>query len=278
MRKNFKNNKKPHHNKKQDKRQGGHPKGSQRPVQGSSLKVNMWGWHACLEAWKNPNRNIESLYLTENAAERFADEVKGLSIDAKRPDPQIVDGKSIEASIKGDPVHQGIAIKANGLAEINEKDLLISLQKEEKSLVLMLDQVTDPHNVGAIIRSAAAFGAKGLVVQNKYSPQFDGVLAKIACGGVEHVPLVSAVNLSRAIESFQEEGFCVVGLSEHATASIEDVAKNDKILLVLGAEGPGMRRLVSEKCDFNIALPTQLPIASLNVSNAAAIALYAFRK
>lgn len=244
---------------------------------GSSVKVSLWGWHACYEAWHNPKRHIKELYLSKAAAERFEPEIhKARKAGLKRPEPKIIDPKILDQSIKGDPVHQGIALYGELLPEIDIQDLIIKTA-EGKSLIVMLDQVTDPHNIGAIIRSASAFGAQAMVMQKKHAPQMDGVLAKIACGGLEHLPIAQVVNLSRAIEQFQEAGFFVVGLDERGDQNFEAVKQHDKIVLVLGAEGPGMRRLVAEHCDYLVALPTVPPILSLNVSNAAAVALYALK-
>ena len=195
-------------------------------------------------------------------------------------------------------VHQGIVLECDPLEEMDIRDLVIRTNNESKQLYLMLDQVTDPHNVGAILRSASAFGAAGMIMQRKHSPNFDGVLAKTACGALEHMPVALETNLSRAIEVLKEEGFFIYGLSEHAEKMIGEVIPKSKAapekkpgpldtpmaqkpevgfkcVLVLGAEGSGMRRLVSEHCDELVKLPTQLPIESLNVSNAAAVALYA---
>ena len=142
----------------------------------------------------------------------------------------------------------------------------------------MLDQVTDPHNVGAIMRSACAFGADGLIMQKKHAPSFAGVLAKTACGAVEHINVAFETNLTRSLETLQNNGFFVLGLDEHGEITIGDADIPNKCVLVLGAEGTGIRRLIREQCDTLVRLPTTGPILSLNVSNAAAIALYAIHK
>ena len=247
------------------------------PMSHPNLRVNLWGWHACYEAWHNEKRHIQALYLSKAAAERFEPEIhKARKAGLKRPEPKIIDPKVLDGSIKGDPVHQGIAMMADNLPERDVQDLIIAC--ENGGLVVMLDQVTDPHNVGAIIRSASAFGAKGMVMQKKHAPTLEGVLAKIACGGTEHLAVAQATNLSRAIEQFQEAGFVVVGLDERGDQDFEKAKAHEKVVLVLGAEGPGMRRLVAEHCDLLVALPTVPPILSLNVSNAAAVALYALKR
>ena len=172
-------------------------------------------------------------------------------------------------------VHQGIALDCTPLPEYDAQDLIIAHQGKESSTLLILDQVTDPHNVGAIIRSAAAFGCAGIIQQRKHAPELAGVLAKTACGGLEHTKIAHETNLSRAIETLQSAGYFVYGLDERGEQTIGQIKPGGKQVIVLGAEGAGLRRLVAEKCDALIKLPTQPPIASLNVSNAAAIALYA---
>jgi 23S rRNA (guanosine2251-2'-O)-methyltransferase len=141
---------------------------------------------------------------------------------------------------------------------------------------LMLDQVTDPHNVGAIISSACAFGAAGVVMQKKHAPALNGVLAKTACGAVEHVPVAFVTNLSRALEEFKEGGYFSYGLDERGEMDIGELGKKPgKCVLIMGAEGPGIRHLVKEHCDSLVRLPMHGPMPSINVSNAAAVALYA---
>lgn len=245
------------------------------------LECNLWGWHAVTESWLNPQRTIHAAYVAEKSVERFQPlfeqaKAKGL----KRPEPQIVPAAALDQSIKGDPVHQGVALNAAPLPERDIQDIVISLDQAGKSeaLFVMLDQVTDPHNVGAILRSAAAFGADALIVQKKHSPAMEGILAKTACGGLEHVPIIEVTNLSRAIEECQKSGFFATGLDESGEQNFDATKAHARKLLVLGAEGPGLRPLVAKHCDHLVALPTKPPIASLNVSNAAAIALYALKE
>jgi 23S rRNA (guanosine2251-2'-O)-methyltransferase len=145
----------------------------------------------------------------------------------------------------------------------------------EKAVLLVLDQVTDPHNVGAIMRSAAAFGAIGIVTQDRHSPIEGGVLAKAASGALERVPWARVVNLSRALEEIAEAGFWRIGLAGDAKSDLKETLGPQRVALVLGAEGPGMRQNVRDHCDAIARLPISTAVESLNVSNAAAIALYA---
>jgi 23S rRNA (guanosine2251-2'-O)-methyltransferase len=167
-------------------------------------------------------------------------------------------------------VHQGIALDAAPLPETHLNDLLA----KQPRLLVVLDQVTDPHNVGAILRSAAAFGAEGVILTERHAPGMTGTLAKTASGALEHVPLVPVVNLARALEQLREAGFWCIGLAEEGEKSLGAHDLSGATALVLGAEGDGLRRLTRERCDALAKLPTQGAIGSLNVSNAAAIALY----
>lgn len=171
-------------------------------------------------------------------------------------------------------VHQGVALDAAPLPETSLEALLATAPK----LLLLLDQVTDPHNVGAILRSAAAFGADAVLLTDRHAPGQGGVLAKTASGALEHVPLITVVNLARTMATLRDAGFWCIGLAEEGA---QDIAAHDlsgKTALVLGAEGEGLRRLTRERCDALARLPTQGAIGSLNVSNAAAVALYEVKR
>ena len=245
------------------------------------FRANFFGWHACTEVWLNPKRQINSVFLTESNKATFEELYhKAKKAGLKRPEPQIIEKDVFEQSFPKGTTHQGIAIQAGPLPEYSVQDLIGLCHGDTKhdvatKTILVLDQVTDPHNVGAILRSACALGAVGVVMQSKHAPELNGTLAKIACGATEHIPVAFETNLSRALETLQEAHFHVVGLDEHSDQHFRDLPPMERAVLILGAEGSGMRRLIKEKCDFNVTLPTFLPIASLNVSNAAAISLYA---
>lgn len=235
-------------------------------------KQIIFGTHAVRAAWDNPAREIHAFFATPEALRGFGD----LKTGAPRPAPQILTAKDLDKKTRG-AVHQGLVIEAAPLPETDIQDFIISAEQRSRTLLVMLDQVTDPHNVGAIMRSACAFGASGLILQKKHAPEAEGTLAKTASGAAEFVPIAYETNLSRAIESLQDAGFFVYGLDERGARHLGELGTPpEKAVIVLGAEGPGIRHLVKEHCDELLRLPTSGPISSLNVSNAAAISLYAF--
>src|SRR5258708_24213482 len=177
--------------------------------------------------------------------------------------------------VPNDAPHQGVVIEVEPLGELWLDDLLVSAP--ERAVLLVLDQVTDPHNVGAILRSAAAFGAIGLVTQDRHSPPESGVVAKAASGALERVAWARVVNLARALEDIASAGFWRIGLTGDADTDLKDALGPARVALVLGAEGPGLRHNTREHCDALARLPISYSVESLNVSNAAAVALYAAR-
>jgi 23S rRNA (guanosine2251-2'-O)-methyltransferase len=234
----------------------------------------LYGAHAVSAAWLNPERQCRHLYGTLPALTALAPVIdKAQALRLKRPTPVVAERDAIERMLPQGAVHQGLALDSEPLPEVALEDVLIAAGNGPIALVL-LDQVTDPHNVGAILRSAAALGAKGVIVQSRHAPEISGVLAKSASGAVEVVPLLRETNLSRAIERLRDEGFYVAGLAEAGAVSLADAEFGDRVALALGAEGEGLRRLVAEHCTELVSLPTEPPIGSLNVSNAAAIGLY----
>lgn len=229
----------------------------------SNTSLFLYGTHPCVAALKNPKRIVEKVFVTHMST------IADLPIGKTKV--ECVDKKILEAKLPAGAVHQGIALQVQPLP-VYSLDELEDLQ--ENACVVVLDQVTDPHNVGAIIRSAAVFGACCVVVPERYAPKETGVLAKSASGALELVPLCHVKNLSQAIKTLQSFGFWTVGFAETGTKTLNDIDLKGKIALVLGAEGDGMRRLTKEMCDFFVRLPTSENFSTLNVSNAAAIALY----
>ena len=223
----------------------------------------IYGWHTVTAALRNPARHLRKLLATENAARRLADE--GIE---PRIAPQIVRPSAIAERLTPDAVHQGLYLEADPLPSPAVEDVAA------KGTVLVLDEITDPHNVGAIFRSAAAFAATAIVTTQRHSPEATGALAKAASGALENVPLVSVQNLARGLAALKASGFLVVGLDGSGEADLAALSLRAPLALVLGAEGKGLRQLTRETCDHvaRIALPGA--IKSLNVSNAAAVALY----
>jgi 23S rRNA (guanosine2251-2'-O)-methyltransferase len=188
---------------------------------------------------------------------------------------EALDRAGFERLLPQGAVHQGWALEVEPLENADLEDLLRAVEvRQGRATVLVLDQVTDPHNVGAILRSAAAFGASGVIVAEHGAPPSTGVLAKAASGALDFLPMVRAVNLARALERLKEAGFWCCGLDESAPAALASLDLGQRVVLVLGSEGGGLRRLLRERCDYLARLPTRPELPSLNVSNAAAVALY----
>ena len=234
----------------------------------------LYGLHPVAAAWTNPARRCLHLYATPaGLAARGPALERAAAAGLKRPQPQPIDRIVLDRMLPADAVHQGLALAAEPLPETNLDDVLIAAGAGPLTLV-MLDQVTDPHNIGAILRSAAAFGAKGVIVHRRHAPDLTGVMAKAASGAAEIVPILRETNLARALDALKDAGLFVIGLDERGPATIAEIEIGTRAVLTLGAEGPGLRRLVAEGCTALARLPTEPPIASLNVSNAAAVGLY----
>lgn len=240
------------------------------------IRMTLFGTHAVEAAILNPTRAMQAIYCTD-ATEDWVYKIveKARKAGLKRPNPILLEKQTFEKNLPKGTVHQGIAIDAANLSDVFLMDIINIAKTKEKSVIVLLDQVTDPHNLGAVMRSACAFGADAIIVQSKYAPELNGIVAKTACGAVEHLAVVYETNLARTISALQEEGFFALALDERGEKTIGEAPKYDKTLLVLGAEGPGLRPLIRDKCDVLVQLPTFGALSSLNVSNAAAVALYA---
>ena len=236
---------------------------SSRVSRGDDSGVFIYGLHAARAAIANAERNVRGVLATANAAERLSD-----VLAARRLTPQIVRPDDLAARLGAGAVHQGVVVEAERLPP---KDIA---SLEALHLVVVLDQVTDPQNVGAILRSAAAFGANGLVMTARHSPPLEGALVKAASGGLEYVPVVLIPNLARGLEELGERGVMRIGLDSGGDGIFEDLPACDRLALVLGAEDKGLRRLTRAHCDAVCALAAPGAIQSLNVSNAAAIAMH----
>ena len=232
---------------------------------GSANRPRLWGKHAVAAALDNPKRKLLRAWATREAA-GFMQFPKDLPVT-------LAEVTDLARLVPHDAPHQGVVIEVEAIEDAWLDELLSPT--DERAVLLVLDQVTDPHNVGAILRSAAAFGAAGIVTQDRHSPPESGVVAKAASGALERVPWVRVVNLARALEEIGEAGFWRIGLAGDAGTDLKDALGSPRIALVLGAEGPGLRPNTREHCDALARLPISDAIESLNVSNAAAVALYA---
>lgn len=240
------------------------------------IQANIWGQHAVKAAWTNPSRTINALYTTPEELKLFAPVIEeARSAGIHRPEPTLVGREDLDKHLPREAVHQGLAIYAAEPEEVFIQDIITKAKSKDRSVVLILDQVTDPHNVGAIIRSACALGADGIIMQRRHAPELGGVVAKAASGAIEHVMVAYETNLSRSIEALQAEGYVVAGLDERGEQTVDSLKGHERLALVLGSEGPGLRHLVKEHCDLLVKIRMDGPIPSLNVSNAAAVALYA---
>ena len=225
--------------------------------------VILYGWHTVKAALENPARRIRRLFATENAARRLSEDglASGVETELVRPD-------AIAHRLGPDAVHNGLLAEADPLPSPELDEL------EPAGIVLVLDQITDPHNVGAILRTAAGFAVAAVVTTARHSPEATGVLAKSASGALEYVPIVTVQNLARALETLRERGYLLVGLDSTGDIDLSDAPLHAPLALVLGAEGKGLRQLTRATCDRVARLDLPGRIKSLNVSNAAALALY----
>jgi 23S rRNA (guanosine2251-2'-O)-methyltransferase len=227
-------------------------------------------------ALANPARRCRRVIALAEAVTELQPLLAEARADLPAQAPELLDRRALEQLLPEGAVHQGVAAAVDPLPRRELADAIADLAPHAAPhIVVLLDRVTDPHNIGAILRSAAAFGARAVVVPEHGTPMVTGVIAKAASGALETVPLVRAGNLVRALERLKEAGFWCVGLDADAPQSLAALDLPERIALVLGAEGGGLRRLTRETCDFLAHLPTRGAFSSLNVSNAAAVALYA---
>ncbi len=237
----------------------------------------LWGRHAVEAALANPERTVIRLLITPEAQASFdAHEGELPKVElAGTVLPEVVDRAVIDALLGATTVHQGLALLVKPLPDVGVEDLIRLAEGRPTAVIVVLDQVTDPHNVGAVLRTAAAFGAVGLLVQDRHTPDESGALAKAASGALERVTVARVSNLVRALDTLRESGFWVAGLAADGAGTLASAKLSGKVVLALGSEGQGLRRLTREHCDLVVRLPMAPDgMESLNVSVAAAIALY----
>jgi len=231
----------------------------------------LYGIHAVRAALENPRRKVHRLVATERAVEELGKKALG------RVRHEVATPDAISKMLPPGSVHQGVALNCEKLPDRALDDVL-GPAKGRRRIVLVLDQITDPHNAGAILRSASAFGVDAVVVQDRHAPPESGVLAKAASGALDTVPIATVVNIARTLEQLGELEFWRVALAGDGDQSLPEAVSTGDVALVLGSEGSGVRRLVRERCDTSASIPIESSMESLNVSNAAAVALYELRR
>ncbi|MBV9540467.1 MAG: 23S rRNA (guanosine(2251)-2'-O)-methyltransferase RlmB [Alphaproteobacteria bacterium] len=238
-----------------------------KPQQKPESGLWLYGHHAVRAALANPKRFVKRAVLTERAAEEIGAKLLG------RVRHETTDMNGVSKILPEGAVHQGVALLVEPLPR-RSLEAVLDETTGKRRVVLVMDQITDPHNAGAILRTAAAFGVTAVVVQDRHSPPESGVLAKAASGALDIVPLIYEVNIARALEDLGKREFWRIALAGDAESSLSDAMHKSDLALVVGSEGEGVRRLVRERCDVSAYIPINSAMESLNVSNAAAIALY----
>ena len=238
----------------------------------NSAKPNIWvyGTHTVLALLANPERSYYRLVTCDQSIAKYIND--SISLISKVTVEKVT-REFINKLLPEGAAHQGIAVLTAPLSDVNLEEICEQAKNENINLVI-LDQITDPHNIGAIVRSSAAFNAKAIIVQDRHTPPITGVIAKSASGGLEHCPIIRVKNLVRAMETLKKNGIWCIGLDSEANKNIKDLSMDNPKALVFGSEGKGLRRLTRLACDVTVKISSSGPLSSLNVSNAAAIALY----
>src|SRR5665213_85429 len=231
----------------------------------------LYGLHAARAALANPDRKPKRAVLTTRAAEEIGPKL------LSKVRHEIADGDTVSKLLPAGSVHQGVALQCDPLPKRDLEDVL-DMPSEKRRIIVILDQISDPQNAGAILRTAAAFGVTAVIVQDRHAPPESGALAKAASGALDTIPYIQVVNISRALEQLGEREFWRVALAADGDGPLKDMMPAGDVALVMGSEGSGIRRLVRENCDVAAYVPIDSAMESLNVSNAAAIALYEIRR
>ena len=257
------------------------PASSQRPVkppaEGRTTRDTghwLWGRHAVLAALGNRKRRLRRLLLSEEAERRDGEEIARLLAGRERaPQPESARREEIEdVLVSPSAVHQGYALETQPLSQPGIEE--VADAGAGRRLLVCLDQASDPANIGAVLRSAAAFGAAAVVTTRRHAPGETGAMAKSASGAMECMPYIQVPNLAQALESLKRQDYWCIGLASEAGQSLAEASLPERIALVMGAEGQGLRRLTRERCDLLLSLPTPGPLKELNLSVATAVALY----
>ena len=227
-----------------------------------------------MAALANPERKLHRLLATPDVAKASVESLDEIRAIRPLPSLEVVERVEIDRLLPAGAVHQGLIALVDPLEPLTIEDVVRDGGQRPAAIVVVLDQVTDPHNVGACLRSAAAFGALAVVVPDRHAPEETAALAKAASGALERLPLVRVTNVVRALEDLKQAGFWIAGLAADGPRTLAEAALTGRVVLVLGAEGEGLRRLTREHCDHLVRLPMSGAVESLNVSNAAAVALY----
>ena len=240
----------------------------------------LWGRHAVIAALHNPQRVLTRVFCSENNRSTLGEEISKIRSEGTSsiPELEVLPIHELNLLIPADSVHQGFVTISEALEEPDFDGFLQKNKTTHHLTLVLLDQVTDPQNVGAIARSAVALGAHGMILQSRNAPKLDGMLAKAASGATEYIPVFRVTNIARAIRKMQEFDISCFGLAGESEIAINKMPFTARVALVLGSEGAGLRRLTRESCDQLVSLPTVTHFSTLNVSNAASIALYEIQR
>lgn len=266
--------------KKSVKKNNNHNSGNDSRPPRANKSLFLWGKHAVTAALENSDREIYEIFFTENTQNNIQNLVKSRPSfsEANKIKLNALSSKDLTALLPDHSVHQGFAARVGELDDRGLDSLINRANSSECTFIVVLDQVTDPHNLGAVIRSAVAFSVDAIIVHDRTTPRLDGALGKAASGALEHIPIIRTKNIARAIDKLKKAEFWCTGLSDDAQNELSSLSVHNRTAVVLGAEGEGLRRLTRDSCDNLARLPTSLTFPTLNISNAASITFYEIRK